>query len=137
MDTNYYMGGGFRGYAPSFISSTMGTPNNFTPVANTNIVWVMGLEGAKAYPVMPGKTLFLMDSESAKFFIKAVDGNGFATVKSFVFSEEVVANAPAAANELSAAKFVTHEELQSAIEKILTQIPPAATHIEEKPKNLL
>ena len=64
MDNNYFMPRG--GYAPSYLATTNAN-------ANTNIIWTMGIESAKAYPLYPGRTILLMDSESPRFFIKTMD----------------------------------------------------------------
>lgn len=52
-----------------------------TPImANQNrsagILWVQGEAGAKAYPVAPGNSVLLMDSESDCFYIKSTDASG-------------------------------------------------------------
>ena len=38
--------------------------------------WVQGEAGAKSYPVAPGCTVMLMDSESNVFYLKTVDVSG-------------------------------------------------------------
>lgn len=40
------------------------------------IVWVQGMEGAKAYPVASGASVMLMDSEENIFYIKSTDQSG-------------------------------------------------------------
>ena len=100
MNTDYY------GYAPSYLASRQ-------PTNNTNIVWTMGLEGAKAYPIAPGKTLLLMDSECAKFYIKTMDANGFATLRTFTFAEEEpITTHP---------EYVTRDELEASIAAVLSK----------------
>ena len=108
MNNDYLMGGRMSGYAPSYLASQ----NNAT-----NVIWTMGLESAKAYPMMPGRTLLLMDSESPRFFIKTVDMNGYATIKAYSFKEENAAEEP-----MPAANWVTKEQLDAAIAAILTEV---------------
>ena len=43
---------------------------------NMLVSWVKGLEGAKAYPVMRGTTVLLMDTEQNNFYLKTVETNG-------------------------------------------------------------
>lgn len=44
---------------------------------NSNaIIWVQGESGAKAYPVAPGNSIALFDSENDRFFIKTTDASG-------------------------------------------------------------
>lgn len=39
--------------------------------------WVQGFEVAKSYPVAPGNTAILFDTEKEVFYVKSVDQNGF------------------------------------------------------------
>ena len=104
----------YRGYVPSYLSGG----------SNTNIVWVMGQEGAKAYPIMPGRTLLLMDSENAKFYIKSTDMNGYTTMRTFSFVEEL----PVAAEPVeNTNNYITREQLEEIL----------AARLPEKPKSLL
>lgn len=144
MNNEYFMGNSMpyqAGYAPSYLS-TMGMQRNPNPASNSNIVWTMGLESAKAYPLLPGKTLMLMDSESPKFYIKSVDNNGYATIKAYSFHEEQPTSAP-----VNTQQYVTQEQLEAAIMKLKDQLAPkveqksdtapAAAETKAQPKNLL
>ena len=42
----------------------------------TSILWVQGEAGARAYPVAPGASVLLMDSETSTFYIKTMDASG-------------------------------------------------------------
>lgn len=119
MNNEYFMGN--NGYAPSYISSRM-QPNN-----TSNIMWTMGVEGAKAFPISPGKTVLLMDSETSKFYVKTMDINGYATLKTYTFTEEEIV-APQT-------NYVTKEELEAALSSVLAQV--AAKSSPETSKNLL
>lgn len=44
--------------------------------SSSGIVWVQGVEGAKAYPVAAGNSVLLMDSEESVFYIKTTDQSG-------------------------------------------------------------
>lgn len=58
-----------------------------TPAQN-GIIWVQGEEGAKAYLVAPGNTIWLMDSEAPVFYIKSTDTSGVPMpLRIFDFSE--------------------------------------------------
>ena len=53
-----------------------------------SIVWVQGLEGAKAYPVAAGNNVLLMDSEASIFYIKSTDQSGVPQpIRIFDYSE--------------------------------------------------
>lgn len=49
--------------------------NQQRPVENT-FAWVYGDAGAKAFPVAPGKTVLLMDSERPILYVKSTDMSG-------------------------------------------------------------
>lgn len=128
MNNDYFMGGpmpyrGASGYMPSYLSTV--APQNTN---NTNIVWTMGLESAKAYPLFPGRTLMLMDSESPRFFIKSVDNNGYATLKAYTFQEESISQ-PSTNN--SGSNYVTKEQLDQAMATVFEKI---AVQNQEKEK---
>lgn len=44
--------------------------------SNSNIYWVQGIEGAKAYPIAPGTNVALWDSEAQCIYIKMADVSG-------------------------------------------------------------
>lgn len=78
------------------------------PQTRNGITWVQGLEGAKAYPLIPNSNAVLMDSEADKFYIKTCDNVGMCNLRSFSYKEEV-----AAAND-----YVTKSELEEIIRGI-------------------
>ena len=78
----------FGGYSPpqQFMQYQQPQQNNTVTVAT-----VQGEAGARIYPVAAGNTVFLVDFDAHKFWLKSTDVNGmpsrFAT---FNFTEEVV-----------------------------------------------
>ena len=136
------------GYAPSYLSTQVAAQSPYGN--NTNIVWTMGLESAKAYPLMPGRTLMLMDSESPRFFIKSVDNSGYATIKTYAFHEEQPTPPPTTSTPAEE-NWVTKAELEAALADVLSQMrqkssedaPPASVDKVEveiertRTKNLL
>lgn len=77
---NYYPPVG-TGYQPMFSSQQQ---------LNNQIQWVQGEAGAKAYPIAPGSTVLLMDSESSVFYIKSSDATGIPQpLRSFEYTERV------------------------------------------------
>ena len=60
---------------------------NSYPVSNS-IIWVQGIEGAKAYQVSPNSIIQLMDSENdGIFYIKSSDNIGMSTLRVFQYKE--------------------------------------------------
>lgn len=48
---------------------------------------VNGIEGAKAYQVMPRETVALFDGNDDVFYVKSADDGGFPTIKAYRFAE--------------------------------------------------
>lgn len=59
------------------------------PSNGSGLTWVQGEIGARAYPVQPGMSILLMDSEAQNFYIKSADGTGMPTMKKYAYSEVV------------------------------------------------
>lgn len=55
--------------------------------ANQGLLWVSGEIGAKSWVVPPNQTVLLMDSESARFYIKSSDNAGMPTMKTYEYKE--------------------------------------------------
>lgn len=51
-------------------------PQMQTQPQSNSIVWVQGEVGARAYPVAPGNSMILLDSESSVFYLKSTDASG-------------------------------------------------------------
>lgn len=97
-------------YQPSYMPSVNQQPDN-------SIVWVQGETGAKAYPVMNGKSAVLFDSESEHFFIKTMDQSGMPQpLRIFSYSE--VNENDMKAPTIDTSNFITREEFEEAIERI-------------------
>jgi len=76
-----------------------------------NLIWVQGMEGAKAYPVGAGNSVLLMDSDNQYLYIKSADNTGMPTLKVYEYKE--ITEEPA-----DMSRYVTREELEEAIAKI-------------------
>lgn len=48
---------------------------------SSNIIWVQGLEAAKAYQIAPGVTLPLWDSDAQVIYLKSCDASGMPSMK--------------------------------------------------------
>lgn len=90
--------------------------------SSSNIIWVQGEAGAKAYPVAPGVSVLLMDSESEYFYIKSTDASGMPQpLRKFPYSEEVagtVVEAPAAAPQFDPDQYVTRSEFEKRLSEL-------------------
>lgn len=70
--------------------------NNYQGNMQTNnqYTYVNGIEGAKAYSMMPNQTVLLMDSDNPIFYMKQSNALGQSTIRIFRF-EEVKESEPA------------------------------------------
>lgn len=94
-------------YSPASYSTPVNLPSQQR--ASSSIVWVQGESGAKAYPVAPGNTVLLMDSENNQFYIKSLDASGKPTTRTYVYEEKVEENEKVH-EEKPQNDFVTREE---------------------------
>lgn len=86
----------------------------YQPQQTNSIIWVQGIEGAKAYPVGAGNSVLLMDSDSQYMYIKTADSSGMPTLKVYEYTE--VQNDSRAA--VSMEEYVTKKEFEDALAKL-------------------
>lgn len=81
-----------------------------------NIIWVQGEAGAKAYPVQPGGSVLLMDSEGEYFYIKTADNVGMpGPLRKFSF-EEIIEGQVVTTQETP--EYITREEFEKKIAEL-------------------
>lgn len=100
---------------PQIQQTVSQTPIMSNQNRSSGIVWVQGEAGAKAYPVAPGNSVLLMDSESDVFYIKSMDVSGIpAPLRVFNYSE-IVQTQPQQeqlqGQSIDTSQFVTRGEL--------------------------
>lgn len=95
------------------------TPSPYPSMRTSNaITWVQGIEGAKAFTLMPKENVVLMDSESNDtFFIKICDDIGRCTLRKFKYQEETTETPPVIAQDMS--EYVKKSELQDLLNEML------------------
>lgn len=64
-------------------------PQNTQP--QSGITWVDGLSSARAYPVLNGTSILLMDSNESAFYIKSADQSGMPSLRIFDYKERAQA----------------------------------------------
>lgn len=88
----------------------------------SSIVWVQGEAGAKAYPVQPGCSVVLMDSENPYFYIKMADASGMPLpLRVFEYSERK-APEPAAMITMNPDEYVTKDYFDKKIGEITARL---------------
>ena len=82
---------------------------------NNTITWVQGIEGAKAWQLMPNANILLMDSENEGiFYIKTSDSVGMCNLRKFKY-EEILEETP----KTDLSEYVKKSELQELLNQML------------------
>ena len=111
------------------------TPNYQQPVNNSsNMVWVQGESGAKAYPIAPGTSQVLFDSEARIFYIKSADQSGMPQpLRIFNYSE--CNEADIKHNDIDTSMFITRDEFEDAIDNITRSLRKQNNNNNERKNN--
>ena len=85
--------------------------------SNNGILWVQGIEGAKAFQLMPNSNAVLLDSENdGVFYIKLSDNVGMCTLRTFEYIETT--NDQPKDNSIDMSSYGTKSEFEKAINEI-------------------
>lgn len=74
-------------FMPQYQPQAPQIPAPAQPQQNNGIRWVQGEAGAKAYPVGPGESAFLMDSENPMAYLKSTDQSGMPSMRYYSITE--------------------------------------------------
>ena len=113
------------GNIPDYRSAQM--PNPLTPPVQSDIIWVMGESGAKAYPVAPNNTVTLWDRDSNLIYLKSCDASGIPSMRTFEWKEKTGAPSSESAGD---GGFVKISDFEAAKAKIADLEKRLATFIE-------
>lgn len=92
------------------------------------ILWVQGIEGAKAYQMSPNQILQLMDSENdGIFYIKTTDNIGMANLRVFKYTEITANEMKPQVAGVDLSQYVKRDELSELIKGILTEVKDEPT----------
>lgn len=80
MAYNNYFPVGYQYYQPPVQPAN--SPQN-------GVVWVQGIEGAKAHPVAAGQSVLLMDSDSDCLYLKSANASGMPSLRVFDYKERL------------------------------------------------
>ena len=99
--------------------SNMYMPKQLSP-QNNGIIWVQGIEGAKAYQIPQNSNIILMDSEKNRMYIKTSDNIGMCNLRIFDFTEvtETSQGHNSVATQPDLSQYVTRDELNNILEQL-------------------
>jgi len=108
---------------------TYGNQANVQPqpqMQSNGINWVQGEAGAKSYPIAPGQSVLLMDSEDNIFYIKSSDTSGMPMPLRIFDFKERVATSKEVSNQQPTNEYITRKEF----EKRLAELKDGKQHIQ-------
>lgn len=97
-------------YTPNYQNGLQGQIKSLTRVN--------GLEGAKAFQIMPRETVALFDGNDDIFYIKSADDGGFPTIKAYRFAEIDLTGAKPTNEYVTKSEF---EELRNEVKRYAEQ----------------
>lgn len=84
---------------------------------NNGILWVQGIEGAKAWQMPANSNVMLLDSETeGRFYIKTSDNIGMCNLRIFEYKE--ITSTPPTNNTVDMSQYVTKKELENALNAV-------------------
>ena len=116
----------FNNYVPQKNQfSSYFNPANGVGTSTNNIIWVQGIEGAKAWQLNPNSMVILLDSEAeGKMYIKVSDNIGMSSLRIFNYTEVVQQTSSENVTEsqgMDLSQFVKKDELSSLIKEVLDE----------------
>ena len=109
-------------------------PANVASASTNNLIWVQGIEGAKAWQLNPNSMVVLLDSEAeGKMYIKVSDNIGMAKLRIFNYIEEVPeTNSTVTINQdYDLSQFVKKDELISLVKELMKNEQSVSTATTE------
>ena len=97
---------------------------NEVAASTNNIIWVQGIEGAKAWQLPPNSMVILLDSEvEGKMYIKVSDNIGMSSLRIFDYKEEVqkTSSVETPMNNIDLSQYVKKDELMGLIKEVLNE----------------
>ena len=116
------------------------TSSYFNPATSTstnNIIWVQGIEGAKAWQLSPNSMAILLDSEAeGKMYIKVSDNIGMSSLRIFNYVEEMPSANKNVTNNLDLSQYVTRDEIKNLVKELLNEqsISTTESTVTKQPK---
>lgn len=116
-NANSYFPGAYSQYQyPQYIPAQQTQTSS-----QSTLTWIQGEAAAKSYPVAPGGSALLLDSEAPVFYIKTVDASGMPLpLRVFDYTERQ-AHPPQTEQPTAPTEYVTREELEERLSQFLAE----------------
>ena len=110
----------YTGFTPSpYYFQNVPTQRSVVQNQNNTFQWVQGQAGAEAYPVAPGASVILMDSNAPVIYYKSADQSGrYLPMKTYDLVERTEpVQGPNEAPSIDTSTFVKRDEIDSLVAK--------------------
>lgn len=110
----------YTGISPSpYYFQNVPTQRSVAQNQNNTFQWVQGQTGAEAYPVAPGASVILMDSNAPVIYYKSADQSGrYLPMKTYDLVERTEpVQGPNEAPSIDTSAFVKRDEIDSLVAK--------------------
>ena len=114
-------------------------PASAQSAATNNIIWVQGIEGAKAWQLNPNSMVILLDSEAeGKMYIKVSDNIGMCSLRIFDYTEVAQPSNVTVNKDLDLSSYVRKDELLGLLKEIMNEqsVSTVATAANEQPSTI-
>ena len=130
-----------RNQFSSYFKAPIYPPSQEVSTSTNNIVWVQGVEGAKAWQLNPNSMIMLLDSEAeGKMYIKVSDNIGMSTLRIFEYTEVTPQTSSGQADttkqNLDLSQYVRKDELNQLVKELVDNEQSVSTtkSVDNKPK---
>ena len=96
--------------------------------------YVLGIEGAKAYPLGPNQEVFLMDSQDPIAYIKSADAFGKQTLRVYDLVERTEETKTETKSEVDTSQFVRRDEISAMVSEAVDKAMANITITPTKPR---
>jgi hypothetical protein len=101
------------------VSSYFNSSPSGVSTSTNNLIWVQGIEGAKAWQLSPNSMAVLLDSEvEGKMYIKVSDNIGMSTLRIFNYVEEIPSTNK---NNMDLSQYVKRDEVKNLVKELLDE----------------
>ena len=104
---------------PQYQYQTPAQPSNQQQTMQSNLIWVQGEAGAKAYIVAPNTTIQLWDSDAQVIYLKSADASGMPSLKilDYTIRDQKHGALPKEPVKQDLSNYVTKDEFDAMVAK--------------------
>lgn len=119
----------YQPYNPNAYNLYTANMGSGQPNQSTGLKWVQGEAAAKSYPIAPGNTVDLWDSEAQVIYLKSADASGMPSMK--ILDYTIRETNTGKVNTIQTADYATKEDvisIQKQIDDIRASLKKGGRH---------